>query len=168
MALPGSFRQYFIDAQPSNSTLIQATRTIDRNERAWAANKRLKKVAYVTKVQGKTNPVIFHTLFETNKPCDPPDQWSLSTWKCVLSWMHDNITVNKINPTMSSSGSNIPDATASVISSRYRQRKHSTTWDLWTQTRKKNGTCTECGTRLRSLPSWSKPFWIVKRRLPHT
>ena len=68
MSLPGSFRQYFIDAQPSNSTLIQATRVIDRNGRAWASNKRLKKIAFITKVSGEPDPVIFHTLLETDKP----------------------------------------------------------------------------------------------------
>ena len=98
MTLPGSFRQYFIDAQPSNSTLIQATRVIDRNGRAWASNKRLKKVAFITKAQGEPDPVIFHTLFEADKPCDP-DQWSLSSWNCVLTGLQDHITVNKINPT---------------------------------------------------------------------
>ena len=98
MTLPGSFRQYFIDAQPSNSTLIQANRVIDRNGRAWASNKRLKKIAFITKVQGEPDPVIFHTLFEADKPCDP-DQWSLSSWNCVLTGLQDNITVNKISAT---------------------------------------------------------------------
>ena len=98
MTLPGSFRQYFIDAQPSNSTLIQANRVIDRNGRAWASNKHLKKVAFITKIQGESDPVVFHTLFETDKPCDP-DQWSLSSWNCVLTGLQDHITINKINPT---------------------------------------------------------------------
>ena len=98
MSLPGSFRQYFIDAQPSNSTLIQATRVIDRNGRAWASNKRLKKIAFITKVSGEPDPVIFHTLLETDKPCDP-DQWPLSSWNCVLTGLQDHITINKINPT---------------------------------------------------------------------